>query len=1720
MDELKRYLVQLPSSLDFREDRKLKVNVYQALFYAITSQGKYLDELFTGIPESDVARLSNYSWNPKTIPTRPFYNFVNASLYSHPLGQSCGRILGENEPVYRCSDCGYDETCVLCIKCFNKDDHIDHNVSVYVSRGDSGGMCDCGDETAFVRKLNCACQGNEDEQSELPQEFKELIRQTLTVVLDYILDVTNFSINTLPFIHKNINGRGHLRITSKHISDIGSLPSDVYGAEDVNSNLWYLVLWNDENHDYLEAETGIRAATGVLDERAKRIASDINSNGRAILKEASVYTDLLKGQKLAEADGLVATIMTARDYMREMIVLNMFKWLSDVVSFTGNTSFREESKTVLAELLLEPDFQFSKVLSAEFFHSDQLDTKRECFKNGLLYNGELLNLALTKLKPGVSTSSLARSCNEIFRPSIEEKLVNSRIQFLLAFEIRFVSMVRKTFANAILPRFFTDPAIKAEFCAQYIDVFPIIINILALSDREEQLASTAEVSAQLFTCPRTNKWIVSSGKLGNILGPLSTLIENHSSRVNAIGYPNLVDIVVDVRSKREKSSIQKTISDTIDSFNRIISKNDEENILNVFLMHDNLVLLLNFQKYFQGSMAVVRKYGDHVERDLLDEFYTFLQRIVSVLNIVKHVTRVKELDVGHAVNAVGLILEFLNMRKMTFRFPGIADFRVSKDPVSYLNPLNSFLSYILQECGIDAVKDTLKNSLFPFMYVSELSLQSIVLAAQVKIGFWIRNGIITSRQSAYYYDSAITDVAYYRDFFLNQVACVVDDPRTTILNFVDRWELLEWYSGEVDDEKTIYEDRFGFICEQFILFLYNMLTYRYFFDNDKSEQRAAYQIKKAICYALCDEPMSYSTLKLEVGSSTLDVQEFDDILYECADYSPPTGLYDLGMYRLKPHIYETLDPLSIHLDSSKYQSISEALITSIAKNKKVDEKSVVLKPDIYFCKSSYVNENIGQITRTKEFAKLIYKLLQAALSSQGEVFLPQLLHLIHAVVLDDERVNGDGHLVDHFVVIPISDLLLSIAESTMASHIVLKADFLLDQFVKRDARIMESLVDCFGEDHVQSYKKRKVGLFETESERRKRLADERKAKVMRKFAKQREKFMQRNEIESFAENETTNDSDICLRKCVSCGEVESHEELFGFLLCKTRSSVFWKVPPRDTPYSKFAFGDLDSQPKPAKGKAYPIGYPYKKMRKESNLSSTVASSCAHGMHYKCYLRAQTLFNSLPCPLCHNLHDSFIPSFIVDSQSSIIDQSLSADPQLTNYEQVVSSYGERKLRELAKVMIGEKYSGNSDLEEQFVHLAFKSLQQKQTMSDKIYDLTLLIADTIRANEIAGRLDGTESLSNFLLEISSPSKALLRSMIQSRLYLQLCGSSILGGNLKTVMTELMKTVWEPSTPLDGAFNEVVFLYFQTEESLRTCMRLGFAKLISTTIASLCVYHSAGEIYPNRSLGAQETADLGSFILSFSQRFGYNQTITSSFIASLYYAIERASLPFLRQCVILFDLLTCDTVGQNEFKSLESVANLKSAIENQSRRDSSVELCKVLNLPTLSDFIHAMGLSDSAFKLEREVVDHHFKTKIRSQIDVGIMAIQYPGVIRLIDLPDDYNVCITDPQYKVASGVDSICLQCGTYLDAIDHVHHAENCSFMPIFFSPGSNNLTVLIALGRNPLEIKIPAPYLTVHGEVKKDGMMGKATLNRFRYQYLQKLWLSLSLFGYVTRSIL
>lgn len=1748
-DLLKEFLIKVPRNLGFRDFKGLPHYITKVLYYSATDEGKYLRDLFPKVSERDLDPKTVYSIPGSTEILNPFYE-TSSVAYTHPPDKACAKPFKAGEPVYRCEECGFDDTCVLCAFCFNEQDHLNHNVSVYISRGTSGGICDCGDPEAFLRPLNCKCQTNRDELEIDLSNMMDALRMTIQIAVDYVLDVSNFAILTLPLIHTELNER-HPKLDVQALSDYLSLPAESYsGASDINStNRWVLILWNDEFHNLTEAVTAIKAGTGFSDRNSYKIAEKIDSRGFCVIKEEDSPQNLVQAKRLVEFNGLVATIVSARDLLRQKIASCILDWLTAVLN-SPSAQIRKAALSYFAELLLQPDYRFSKVISSSFLketlESESVqDQLFAYYVNGLPYDGELVSFNYNQLRTAANPITLHEPLSSLLdQKRSVEKLKGSRLQYLLTFQIRFPKETRKKLGLLLVPPLVKTPALKREFADQFVELYPSLLTMMALTDREEDLNLMADITSQLFTCPQTVRFIIDNGKITNLVGPLAKLIEEHSSvrDINS-GYRVYCDIGSNLQQKR---AIRKAVLYGINNFYHFFNPAVSGENIAKFLQPDLFKLLVLLLRYFQGYWPLTRKYGEHVERDDFDitvHFEISMPILKSLYNLAVHLRKYRETP-----SIVAQLIELLSKRKNEYIEPGVIKFQVSKDPVAMINPLNSLLSYILQLGNIDNFKHLLQLYLSELVNITDISLRSIVLGSQIETGFWIRNGVSTSRQASLYFGTLMSEYAFMSDFHLNQIAVLFEDPEKVLMNFLERWGLYLWLKNEERFNETAYEERIFSIVERFIAFVYNLFVDRSMLINEAPKDAALRKLNREIRYTLCEGAMSFSKLKRQIDIRLANLNEFEDVLYEVADYQPPSALVDTGLYRLREPMYEKLDPLNMLLDPGRFQVVLEVLIKKISKLKKRKSEKCIVTPFIEKAGNDFIDENMGNFVKSLTFMKLNYKLTQVAIDTSDETYLPHLLHLVHAIMLDDEMIHGKEYLNELFFDIPITDLLVTIVDSTMSKNVRQKADFLVEQMISKDKRIIESLVDCFGEEYIQRFKKRKNSLFESDAERKKRKAEKRKTSILKKFSQQQEKFLTQNEDLQKNMPQTSavpmeGEDSQRLRTCVACGELESFEKPLAIMAASIKAPVFWKLPPESGEVVSNAFRTWDKNLLlDSKATEYGVGYDtVTKLALDTNqFESWVLSSCAHSIHHSCLGRRIIGSSQYSCPLCHNLHDLIIPTILVNKDVDIPMEVLNGPPISLKYNQIVQSADSNiKLGHLLRVFLRPEYFTNrantvelATLSEAplIASLKMKYLHPGNNTSyarifDQLMNWTIALADTIRMNEISTRLNGVDGYSGFLSQIPGSAKTLLICMIQLRL-LNIASSLSPLLTAESYNFEIeVNLFWDSDIILDGVFNEVLVLFFQTGESLATLTRMGMSKLFTIAVNSLIARDQRDPIYfeciDTDSINQISDVSLEKFHDFFITVMLVNKcdvlVVDQSISLLVYFAIEKILGIFLRQVVIFKDLLTCKQKGENDYESIPELSRLEEKIKLQDRLTDTKALTDALDVPSYDELIEMLlGSSDT---LEGNVFNIISYAKMPKHFDKGILTLQYPGMVHLVNLPVDYNTCIVGTS-QIATRDNCKCLICGQWISAARNVAHMMTCaSQIGILFNLKSNTLRICIYIGNSPITIDLSAPYLTKHGEVKVVGEKGGATLSGYRFAHFNKLWVTQGLYGFVTRNL-
>ncbi|XVE76368.1 hypothetical protein DITRI_Ditri12bG0166800 [Diplodiscus trichospermus] len=105
---------------------------------------------------------------------------INAlkNLAKSSIGQRgvCGAVWRSGDIAYRCRTCERDQTCAICVPCFQNGNHRDHDYSIYYT---GGGCCDCGDETAWKPEGFCLKHKGSEQIQPLPEKFANFVGPVL-----------------------------------------------------------------------------------------------------------------------------------------------------------------------------------------------------------------------------------------------------------------------------------------------------------------------------------------------------------------------------------------------------------------------------------------------------------------------------------------------------------------------------------------------------------------------------------------------------------------------------------------------------------------------------------------------------------------------------------------------------------------------------------------------------------------------------------------------------------------------------------------------------------------------------------------------------------------------------------------------------------------------------------------------------------------------------------------------------------------------------------------------------------------------------------------------------------------------------------------------------------------------------------------------------------------------------------------------------------------------------------------------------------------------------------------------------------------------------------------------------------------------------------------------------------------------------------------------------
>ncbi|ORY94367.1 hypothetical protein BCR43DRAFT_459965 [Syncephalastrum racemosum] len=419
-DQLRQFLVDAPAlyslPLDRSAERQILTNCYRSLW---ANNSQWLQEFFfkeaSDQDDSLTSLLEKYNLfghneEPSTVLSANPDNVVVDKFEDEPeywesqRGKQCGHLFKKGESVYRCRNCGLDDTCVLCSRCFHSTQHEGHDVKIWISRG-AGGCCDCGDPEAWKVPLQCSIHSLSDPNTnitpppasttsittattsatdaavdtattsisstysaspaavmstprtvkDIPIQLRHQIKSTIAVVLDYILE-------TFAVSPEDVEPKSADEIIDE------SRDSDRALGTPANSRSSYAcILWNDEKHSFDEVIGIVMQATRCSKQQATRVAESVDANGRHVVQVSSDLSHLLEMANRIRTIKLAVTVRSTRDTVREDMCALLLNWLKDLISGRykffghvqgGNCIFRD----IICETLCE-DWSLSPQLA-------------------------------------------------------------------------------------------------------------------------------------------------------------------------------------------------------------------------------------------------------------------------------------------------------------------------------------------------------------------------------------------------------------------------------------------------------------------------------------------------------------------------------------------------------------------------------------------------------------------------------------------------------------------------------------------------------------------------------------------------------------------------------------------------------------------------------------------------------------------------------------------------------------------------------------------------------------------------------------------------------------------------------------------------------------------------------------------------------------------------------------------------------------------------------------------------------------------------------------------------------------------------------------------------------------------------------------------------------------------------------------------------------------
>jgi BMFP domain-containing protein YqiC len=843
----------------------------------------------------------------------------------------CHKVLKTGDVLFSCNDCGFDATCVVCIDCFHKSAHKDHNYRM--SNTDGGGCCDCGDIEAWKQYPACSDHAASDQPNLKLSDFEDTEKRSKQLEIDKLGILEKISLLPQGFASRYFlvcQACLHYARMMLTWKDFHLLPQHL----DISNEL----VDGDEN-----------------DEKLKILLSKNQSKN---------YFTVLFNDEIHTYDHVINTLVK---------IIKCSKMTASIMA----SSVSREGRSLILQEQYKPCKQVRDAistvrdsgqgpLSVEVIHGNILAHQAYALK--LIEWIQRMSLLCDAFRV-LTAYTLLGTYDPI--PNLEEPSGDmTLLERIMRSNTSYWKMARIDWNDLFVTTLLTEYSIKDRFARLLTRIYPRIVQDFVEDDHDHSV-SVLTMTTQLYTVPSLVCMLIEEeDALSIIAKTLTDVCRSTKRELSTIDFEN--------RNTWDMQGLKRgfyIISDLRHLINIEPTKWTEKLRENVIKAVKIFLGLLNTM---QGMDSVKRQVGQHIEYEPEWETGMTLQsRLVSLITRLVKYCSYDEIVLTETLRETQLRLlkncSYKMVAKEMFGYTAnCIQYDVSTLPVSVHLPLTRFAAALIVElmqrrpCNSVPYDESLvilvsdsdvsmeeaseqkhgESKTKSMIDIMEPSLRTGVMIAQFRTGMWRRNGYSLVNQIIYFSGALMRREMFDRDILLLQECAAMCDANKFMIHILNKFNLINWVTSETTREALVGPKSVSFhndedvmtqtmsLGEEFLQMLLTIIGERYRVGVGKIQEEDV--IKNEIIQLLCIGPYTRSEIaqKLYANDSEIDCVKQVANLKRSSESST-------GKYELKAEFYDRFNPFFYHY-SRRHQS--HALDAQLKRKRNAKERLICCPP--------------------------------------------------------------------------------------------------------------------------------------------------------------------------------------------------------------------------------------------------------------------------------------------------------------------------------------------------------------------------------------------------------------------------------------------------------------------------------------------------------------------------------------------------------------------------------------------------------------------------------------------------------------------------------------------------------------------------------------------------------------------------------------------------------